>query len=265
MPEHDQPDIDAAFEALTRDVGSISRPQPTREIFRAANRRRGITVVVTAAAVAAAGAVAVQALPLGGDEPKFATDQTPEPLPLPEAANLSPEILDSATADWDTGWQTDDNPGSDGQDPVWFDCPETAFDQIGRTWEEHSVGYEDETFFRIDPERRLSVLTTTQTSPGVAADVLDDVIGVGNTCGGALADAGVVTEYDGAKASGFQLDYGTQRLAVWYVTAGAEDSVAILSIGSRPLPESTVREMNDALVADLLAPSSYEDGTITVG
>ena len=100
MPEPDTFDLDAAFDALERDIAGLSRgPGAARAVSTARRRRR--TTIGAAAAVAVLGAGgAVVGHGLGQDR---AVEPAGRPLPTP--APLSVQGLDDATRGWTGSWQ----------------------------------------------------------------------------------------------------------------------------------------------------------------
>lgn len=101
MPEHDTFDLDAAFDALERDIAGLSRgPGAARAVSTARRRRRTRIGAVAAVAVLLVGGVVV------GNE--LGHDRAVEPAgrPLPTPAPLSVQGLDNATHGWSGSWHT---------------------------------------------------------------------------------------------------------------------------------------------------------------
>jgi hypothetical protein len=118
MPEHDTFDLDAAFNALERDIAGLSRgPGAARAVSTARRRRRTRIGAVAAVAVLVVGG-AVVGHGLGHDR---AVEPAGRPLPTP--APLSVQGLDDATRGWSGSWQdyTDAN-GKDFRNQVNTEC-----------------------------------------------------------------------------------------------------------------------------------------------
>ena len=99
MPEPDTFDLDAAFDALERDIAGLSRgPGASRAVSTARRRRRTTIGAVAAVALVAIGGVAL-AQGVGSHETSIEPAATlPPPAPLDAAA------MTRATEGWTTPW-----------------------------------------------------------------------------------------------------------------------------------------------------------------
>ncbi|MFZ2016346.1 MAG: hypothetical protein WAV00_21210 [Nocardioides sp.] len=104
MPEHDTFDLDAAFDALERDIAGLSRgPGAARAVTTARRRRR--TRIGAAAAVAL---VAIGGIALARDVGTHDSSVEWTTRPVPAAAALDAQSLGEATAGWAGPWSDQD-------------------------------------------------------------------------------------------------------------------------------------------------------------
>lgn len=260
MPEPGLTDLDAAFADLTRDFARVSRPGDPRAAMRASRQRAWARAGVAGAAAVTVGAAAIWALPTssdGGEDPLTATD-APTVLPMPAPANLTPEALDQATAGWQEGWQW-----NDGADPVWFEC-DHDFENGDLP---KSATKEDEIYFKLGPDQEFNTIATGFADAGLASEAGSTVLDILSSCGGAAGPSSTTTfgppGAGSAEVTSFPITYDDRERTIFMATVGTEVEIAVLTAGA-DLPADTLTRLHTALVADLLAPSSYEDGSVTV-
>lgn len=240
MPEHDTFDLDAAFDALERDIAGLSRgPGAARAVSTARRRRRTrIGAVAAAAVVAIGGIVLVQS---GGSH-----DTSIQPAAtLPPPAPIDAAAMTQSTQGWTTPWHvlTPENSSSSDMLAALTPSCRSVMPHTGV----RSTGSGDTRFGTADGRFAWALSTRYATHRDASADEAAYRTGFDTCPGGQVTDIA----YPGGNSATFFLLPSPQGGTVAMTLVLRDNTTMILEIGPAEgiTPESEQRLADTAMAA----------------